>query len=151
MERLESIRDCETSNNMNTLIPYLKTLTPSKVTFISFSQDLKVNIRNESCLFDEFEIGSLEQTLLVYCGTTKDTHYVATITTTNPTETKQLTTFESMRLSREICDIIGYSSSLLKFNTLFNYCPKCGSKMSYAGFGNHQKCVECNNVNFPKN
>ncbi|KAL7718049.1 NAD(+) diphosphatase [Entamoeba marina] len=150
MERLESIRDVETSNDMNSLLPYLKTLTPSKVTFVSFSQDLQVNIRNGSGLYDEDEIKQLNSTLYVYCGTTKDTHYVATITTTNPSGSMEIGIRECLKLPMEMCDIIGYASSLIKFNNKFSFCPRCGNKMSYAGYGTHQSCLNCKNVCFPR-
>ncbi|BFU22501.1 mutt nudix family protein [Entamoeba histolytica] len=149
MQRLDSIREAIGNDQIDKLLPTLKA-TNKQIIFVCYNQMGNPNIRDGSAFYTEKEMIENNIKIIVYMGTTEDKQYVAVETEHAPVGSISMNLTECMKLEHTMCDIIGFGSALIKFNQRFSYCPRCGNKMKYGGFGTHMDCGSCKNMVFPR-
>ena len=153
LTRIESIRNSIDSKDMKKLIPYLKQLdnNTKEIILLPFNSKGNPFIRNNSVYYKENEINENEMKVIIYLGTNENTHYICCLIENQPINSIEMNLRECMfKLEKEMCNRIGYASSLIKFYLNNQFCPKCGNKVIYCDYGTHLLCEQCKNEIFPR-
>ena len=150
MDRLESITTSTNSKDMNTLLHYLKQ-TGKELRFLCYTEKGSPLIRNKEGIYSEEEMNECQMNLMCYMGTTEQYHYIAVTTKIQPQNSIEMHLRTCMiELEKELCDMLGYGSCLIKFNISATYCFRCGTKMTYGDYGHCMNCPNCKNQVFPR-